>query len=94
MPSVHVRMLRAASNLPGIEEGTSYGTPAVKVRGKLLARVKDAATLVLMCPLPDKELLLQAAPEIYFETAHYTGWPAVLVRMDAVTDDELAYRIE
>ena len=41
----------AAAGLPGIETGTSYGTPALKVRGKLILRVKDADTLVLMCAL-------------------------------------------
>jgi hypothetical protein len=34
--------------LPGVEEGTSYGTPALKVGKKLLARLKeDGETLVL-----------------------------------------------
>ena len=88
------RALRAGGGLPGLETGMSYGTPALKVRGKLLARVKDAHTLVVMCALEDKELLLEAAPDIYFETDHYKGWPAILVRMGAIADDELAHRLE
>src|SRR5437762_221978 len=33
--------------LPGVEESTSYRTPAMKVRGKLIARLKeDAETIV------------------------------------------------
>ena len=44
------RILRSADHLPEIEESTSYGTPALKVRGKLIARLKDAETLVIMCP--------------------------------------------
>ncbi|MGE0668488.1 MAG: MmcQ/YjbR family DNA-binding protein [Sphingomonadales bacterium] len=88
------RAWRLAAHLPGIEEGTSYGTPAVKVRGKLLTRIRDGGTLVLMCPLADKELLMEAAPDIYHETDHYRGWPAVLVRLAAIADDELALRIE
>src|SRR5690606_8415944 len=71
------RLRKAASGLPEVDEGTSYGTPALKLRKKLLCRVKDPDTVVLICPLEEKELLIAAAPEIYFETDHYRGWPAV-----------------
>jgi hypothetical protein len=70
-----------------------YETIALKVRGKLFLRVKDADTLVLMCPLEEKELLMEAAPHIYYETDHYKGWPAVLVRVAAVDEAELAHRV-
>lgn len=84
----------AASGLPDVVEATSYGTPALKVGKKLLARVKDADTVVLMCPLDEKEMLLEAAPEIYFETDHYKGWPAILARIDKIPADELSHRLE
>jgi hypothetical protein len=94
MDTIQARAMKAAAHLPGIEAGTSYGTPAVKVRGKLLTRAKDGETLVLMCPLPEKEMLMEAAPHIYYETDHYKGWPAVLMCMAAIADDELSHRIE
>ena len=87
------RLKKAAQSLPGVEEGTSYGTPALKVRGKLICRIKDAGTLVLMCPLEEKELLMAAAPDLYYETDHYRGWPSLLVRLGAVSDEELAHRL-
>jgi hypothetical protein len=31
---------------------------------------------------------------VYFVTAHYEGWESVLVRLDAVDNEELAGRIE
>ncbi|HEY6255687.1 MAG TPA: MmcQ/YjbR family DNA-binding protein [Xanthobacteraceae bacterium] len=85
------RMRRAVkgSNLPDIEEVQSFGTPALKVRGKLLARVKDADTLVFRCPIEMKEILIESAPEIYFETDHYKGWPAILLRLSKAGDAEL-----
>jgi hypothetical protein len=83
-----------ASRLPGIEDGTSYGYPSIKVRGKFLMRIKDAETLVFTCPLEEKAMLMEAAPEIYFETDHYVGWSAVLARASAISDAELAHRIE
>jgi hypothetical protein len=37
-----------------------------------------------------KEFLIEAAPDIYFDDDHYHGWPAVLVRLDAIEEAELA----
>ena len=83
----------AGKGLPEVERSTSYGTFAVKVRGKLMARVKDADTVVLACPAEEKELLKEAAPDIYFETPHYHGYPLILARIRVIADDELANRL-
>ena len=90
------QVLRAAleAQWPGIERGTSYGTPALKVRGKLMARLKDAETLVVRCPLEDKEFLVGAEPEVFFETDHYRGWPLILVRLSRVDPARLRQRLE
>lgn len=92
-PLERVRKLAEAAGLPGLELGKSYGTPALKAAGKMFCRMKDEATLVLMMPLEQKELLMEAAPEIYFETPHYAGWPAVLVRLGVIDDAELGARL-
>ncbi len=56
-----------AKELPEVEDSTSYGTPALKVRGTLLARLKeDGETLVLKTTLADRTLLLNGAPDIFF----------------------------
>ena len=83
-----------AMGLAGLERGLSYGTPALKARGKLLVRVKDAQTLVCMCPLPEKEMLMQAEPAVFYETDHYRGYPAVLLRLADADDATIAGRIE
>lgn len=88
------KLRQAAAGLPEVTESTSYGTPALKVRTKLLCRVKDADTVVIMCPLDDKEMLMEAAPRLYFETDHYKGWPAILVRIHAIAVEELHHRLE
>jgi hypothetical protein len=87
------KLKAAAEDLPEVEESTSYGTPSLKVRKKSFCRIKDADTAVLMCPIEEKELLMEAAPELYFETDHYKGWPAVLVRIHAIPMDELRLRL-
>ncbi len=88
-----VARLGVKLGLPELSEGTSYGTPALLVRGKSFTRLKDLETLVLLIPLEQKELLMEMAPEIYFETDHYKGWPAVLVRLRAISDAELSQRL-
>ena len=89
-----VRAICRETGLPGLEEGQSWGTPAMKVKGKMLVRVREPDVLVLPCDLDEKEILMQVAPHIYFETKHYSGYPAVLVHLDAIEPDELAERIE
>jgi hypothetical protein len=88
------KLVQAADHLPEITQSTWFNTPSLKVRGKSLCRVKDPDTVVLMCPLEEKELLIAAAPDIYFETDHYKGWPATLVRIHVIPTAELALRLE
>ena len=77
-----------ARELPEIEESTSYGRPALKVRGKFVAAMRtNPDAVVLRCDLDEKPLLLEARPDILFETPHYHGWGYVLVRLEASLDD-------
>ena len=46
--------------------------------------------LAIACPLERKELLLEAAPDIFFEDDHYRGYPAILTRLPAIDAAELA----
>lgn len=74
--------------LPEIEETTSYGRPALKVRGKFVTALRsNPDALVVRCDLDEKPLLLEARPDILFETPHYHGWGYMLVRLDASLDD-------
>ena len=88
------KLREAAAGLPEIESHLWYGTPALKVGKKSLCRVKDPDTVVLMMPLEEKEMLMAAAPDIYFETDHYKGWPALLARIHVIPLDELRHRLE
>jgi len=83
---------RLALALPGTETGTSYGTAAVKVRGKLLLRLKeDGQTAVLCAVLPDERaLLMDMSPAVFFVTDHYVGYPIVLVRLAAADPAQMA----
>ena len=73
-----------------VEESTSYGTPAFKVGGKLLARQHNEPDwLVLATTFEEREELMAADPETYFITDHYLKYPLVLVRMSRVGHDAL-----
>jgi hypothetical protein len=77
-----------ARELPESEESTSYGTPALKVRGKMFARLRtDPDAIVVRCDLDEKPLLLDARPDVLFETPHYHGYAAMLIRLEASSDD-------
>jgi len=86
---------KLAGSLPGLEEGTSYGTPAWRVRKKLVARLReDGETLVVLLDFDLKELLLQADPAVFFTTDHYRKHASVLVRLPVVRADRLAELLE
>lgn len=54
------------------------------------ARVPNyGVLLVWVADLNDKEAYLRSDPAKFFTVEHYDGYPAVLVRLDAVETDEL-----
>jgi hypothetical protein len=95
-PGVSFEQVRTiALSFPGVEDGTSYGTPALRVRGKLLARVHQSIDcLVLRADFLDRQILIQSAPTAFFITDHYRDYPWVLMRYSAVEGRELPALIE
>src|SRR5688500_2744114 len=81
---------------PGVETGTSYGAPALRVRGKGMCRLRTDpdALVVRVVDLMDRQALIQSRPDAFFSTPHYDGYPYVLVRLDVVELDELAELLE
>ena len=52
-------------------------------------RLARADVLAVRCVIERKEMLIEAAPQIYFDDDHYRGYPAVLVRLAMVQAAEL-----
>jgi hypothetical protein len=76
--------------LPGVEEGTSYGTPAFRVKGRFFIRLKeDGETIVLKTDFYERDFLMGSHPEAFFTTDHYRDHPSVLVRLAAVRPGHL-----
>jgi len=87
-------MRRLALALPGVEEGTCYGTPAWRVAGKLFARLREDGALVLRTDLDERERLMSSDPEAFYVTDHYLAYPWVLVRLSNVRRDRLRALID
>jgi hypothetical protein len=76
---------------PGVEDGTSYGVPSLKIKGKFFTRLKeDGDSLVIKNVDPDeRDMLIEAAPDIFYVTDHYKGWPTVLMRLSKAHPDQV-----
>lgn len=80
--------------LPDVESTTTFGKPALKVRGKMfvcIASNKSAEpnTLVVMMDFADRDALIADDPDTYYLKDHYLGYPCVLVRLSRVRADAL-----
>ncbi len=79
-----------ALSLNDVEESTSYGTPAFKVGGALLARLhQEGDALVVRTDFEQRAELMAADPETYYITDHYLNYEWVLVRMSRVHPDAM-----
>lgn len=80
--------------LPGAEEGTAYGSPALKVNGQMFACIPthksaEPHSLAVRIPFDQRDDLVAAEPDTYYLTPHYEDYPAVLVRLSKVHVDAL-----
>src|SRR5208337_1008184 len=80
--------------LGDMEESTAYGSPALRVHGRLLAAVPtnksaEPDSLAVAIDFDQRSGLLAEAPETYYVTDHYAGHPIVLVRLSRIGMEEL-----
>jgi len=68
---------------PEVEDGTSYGTPALKVRKKMLARLKEDGDSPVMPGVPQDEraMLVESRPHVFYFTDLYLDYPMLLIRL-------------
>lgn len=90
------KVVAIAERFPGVEVSRSYGTPAIKVKRRLLARLRSEAEggLAIQCDFMDREMLLQAAPETFYVTDHYADHPMVLVNLETLRWDAMPDIVE
>jgi hypothetical protein len=85
---------RMGLELPGVEESTAYGMPALKMHGKLLVAVPanrsvEPNSLVVRMGSDERAELLAEAPEVYYLPEHYANYDGVLVRLSRVSPEVL-----
>jgi hypothetical protein len=89
-------VIEIGERFPGVEVTESYGTPALKAKGKFMCRLRTGPDALVMRvrDMHEREAILQGEPETFFSTPHYDGHPYVLVHLDRVDPGELAELIE
>jgi hypothetical protein len=102
--ATRAQVRRIALSLPAVEEGKDHFAFSVPNKGKLKGfvwvwmervtpkkpRVANPGVIaVRVANLGQKNALLSADPKKFFTEPHYNGFPAVLVRLDAVTVADL-----
>jgi hypothetical protein len=82
--------------LPEVEAAAG-GRVGFSIRGKGFAweaRERDGGGLAVRVDRDEKQLFLDANPDVYFTSPHYNGYPAVQIRVEAISPEELRERLE
>jgi hypothetical protein len=70
--------------------GQGFAWSALQRVSPKTPRAPNPRVLAVRCPMERKEFLMEAAPDIYGDDDHYRGYPAVLVQLDTIGEEELA----
>ena len=93
---------RLALALPETQDLSTEGRFRFEVQGKGFAwtymmrvnpktpRVAQPNVLAVRCAKERKEMLMEAAPDRFFQDDHYRGYTGFLIRLAVVDEDELA----
>jgi hypothetical protein len=93
------RVRRLGLRLPDVEEATSWGAPALKVRGKMFACIPtnkqaEPESVVFRLSFTERDLRLDAEPDHYYLKPHYVNYPCVLARVKRLSDAALKELLE
>ena len=102
--ATHAEVRKLCLAMPGVSESATDFAFGITVKGKQKGfcwvwkervnpkkpRVPNPKVLAVRTwSVMDRDLLIQASPTRFFTEPHYEGFPAVLVRLDAITAREL-----
>ncbi len=85
-----------ALSLPGVElKPAARGTLVPLVRGRqIVAPGRTPGSIALRAAREEIDYLREAAPDIFFQTPQYEGWPIVLVHARRADTEHLKALIE
>jgi hypothetical protein len=80
--------------LPGTEEGTAWGTPVLRVGGRIFTGIAihksaEPNSLVVYVDPATRDEMIAEQPELYYTAAHYENYPCVLARLTKLRRDVL-----
>jgi hypothetical protein len=87
-------VIETGLTLPGVDQGTTFGAPALKVHGNVMACVptnKSAEPNSFMFRMDrrDRAAMIAESPDLYYAPPHYQDYDAILVRLDQLTPEIL-----
>jgi hypothetical protein len=77
-----------------VERGTAYGSPALKVDGKMFVcipthRSAEPNSLAVRVDFPDRDELIENEPGVFYLKDHYADYAVVLIRLARIHRDAL-----
>jgi hypothetical protein len=96
-PLARVRAI--ATQLPDVEEGTTFGFPAFKVGGKAFAwfpkkKEVEPGSLGVRMSILEREFRIKENPGAFYVTPHYLDYTSILARVDELNTKELTELLE
>jgi hypothetical protein len=89
-------IVRFATHLGGVTEGSSYGEPSLKIGKSLLTRhrLADDSIVIKGVDFDERDELIERFPNIFFVEDHYLQYDIILARLAHATADQLTPYIE
>jgi len=92
MPLTLAHALKIGRTFPNVEESTTFGAPALKVKGTVMAcvptnKAAEPNSLLIRMDRRDRPALLAEAPDLYYAPDHYLGYDGVLIRLAHCTPE-------
>jgi hypothetical protein len=83
-----------ALTLPETEVGTAWGSPMLRVNGRIFAGIPvhksaEPNSFMVQIDVADRDALIEEQPDVYYTAAHYENYPCVLVRLSRIRRDAL-----
>lgn len=96
MPPGFDNVVRLAADLPGVEPGSSYGTPALRVGKKFMCRLREDGETLVLKPIDEiqQHFLMETQPDVFYKTPHYQGYDAILIHLSQVEEETLRDLLE
>jgi hypothetical protein len=90
------QMKKIALSFPEANEKPSYGRPAYFIAKKFFTRLRaeDNSIVMIVDGIDSRDMMLELDPKTYHITDHYKDYPAVLVRMERITPEELRIMLD